>query len=42
MKLLMTPTSPYARKAHVIILEKGINCEITPASPWENDEQLLI
>lgn len=41
MKLLMTPTSPYARKARVLALEKQINCEMQPAAVWEDDPQVL-
>ena len=41
MKLLATPTSPFARKARILILEKGLACETTPANPWENDPQVL-
>ena len=37
MKLLITPTSPYARKARIVLLEKQISCDIQPANPWEND-----
>jgi len=41
MKLLMTPTSPYARKARVIIAEKSINCEQVVVAPWDDDPQVL-
>ncbi len=41
MKLIMTPTSPYARKARVVILEKNINCEMIVAAPWDDDPQVL-
>ncbi len=37
MKLLISPTSPYARKAHIVILEKQIACSIEAAVPWDND-----
>ncbi len=41
MKLLMTPTSPYARKARIIALEKRIECEMCPVAVWEDDPQVL-
>ena len=41
MKLLMTPTSPYARKARVLVLEKQLNCEMEAVSPWDDDAQVL-
>ena len=37
MKLLITPTSPYARKACIVALEKDINCEFVVAVPWDDD-----
>lgn len=37
MKLLITPTSPYARKARIVILEKQLPCELVTAIPWDND-----
>lgn len=37
MKLLITPTSPYARKAHIVVLEKQLACEVVPAVPWDNE-----
>lgn len=36
MKLLITPTSPYARKAHIVVLEKQLPCEVEVAVPWDN------
>lgn len=41
MKILMTPTSPYARKARVIALEKQIPCEMIPAAVWDDDPRVL-
>ncbi len=41
MKLLMTPTSPYARKARVLVLEKQLNCEMETVSPWDDSPQVL-
>ena len=41
MKLLMTPTSPFARKARILILEKGADCEFVPAAPFDDDPQVL-
>jgi glutathione S-transferase len=34
MKLLSSPTSPYARKVRIALAEKKIDCELVPASPW--------
>lgn len=33
MKLYGSPTSPYVRKCRIVLLEKGIPCEFTVASP---------
>ena len=41
MKLLATPTSPFARKARILILEKGLACETVAAAPWDDDPQVL-
>lgn len=41
MQLLMTPTSPYARKARVVALEKQIACEMIPAAVWDDDPRVL-
>ena len=37
MKLLASPTSPYARKVRIALAEKKIDCELVEASPWVND-----
>lgn len=37
MKLYATPTSPYARKARVLILEKNLTVESVHADPWPED-----
>ena len=34
MKLIIARPSPYARKARVVLLEKGIACEIAVENPW--------
>jgi glutathione S-transferase len=34
MKLIIARPSPYARKARVALLEKGIECEILIENPW--------
>lgn len=34
MKLLITPTSPYARKARIVALEKNLPVEFAVADPW--------
>ena len=41
MKLLMSPTSPFARKARIVILEKGVDCESVVAAPFNDDPQVL-
>ena len=41
MQLLMTPTSPYARKARVVALEKQLDCEMREVSPWDDDPAVL-
>ena len=41
MQLLISPTSPFARKARILILEKGITCETVVANPWEDDPRVL-
>ena len=35
MKLIMTPTSPFARKVRIVLAEKHIECEQVVDSPWE-------
>jgi glutathione S-transferase len=37
MKLYGTPTSPYARKARVLIHEKKLDVEFVHADPWPED-----
>ena len=37
MKLLASPTSPYARKVRIALAEKKIDCELVEASPWAKD-----
>jgi len=37
MKLLSSPTSPYARKVRIALAEKKIDCELIEASPWAKD-----
>jgi glutathione S-transferase len=34
MKLLASPTSPYARKVRIALAEKKIDCEVVEALPW--------
>ena len=41
MKLLISPTSPFARKARMMILEKNLDCEFVPAAPFDDDPQVL-
>lgn len=37
MKLLASPTSPYARKVRIALAEKKIDCELIEASPWAKE-----
>lgn len=37
LKLVSSPTSPYARKVRIALAEKKIECEIAQTSPWEGD-----
>lgn len=37
LKLVSSPTSPYARKVRIALAEKKIECEIEQTSPWEGD-----
>lgn len=41
MKLLITPTSPYARMAHIAVLEKQLPCEVQAVAVWDNDAAVL-
>ena len=34
MKLIVSPTSPYARKVRIVLAEKKIECELVYDSPW--------
>ena len=34
MKLIASPTSPYARKVRIALVEKRIDCEFVEDSPW--------
>ncbi|MGI9337277.1 MAG: glutathione S-transferase family protein [Gammaproteobacteria bacterium] len=36
MKLIITPTSPFARKARILIAEKGLECQTETAMPWDD------
>ena len=40
LKLLYTPTSPYARKVRVVLAEKKIECQSVEMSPWTADTQV--
>ncbi len=42
MQLYISPTSPYARKARIVVLEKGLaeQVQITPVNPWESPVEL--
>ena len=41
MKLLITPTSPFARKARIIALEKQLNCEMEADMPFGENPKVL-
>ena len=41
MKLYGSPTSPYVRKARVLIREKNIECEFVPEDPWPADSPII-
>lgn len=40
MKLIMTPTSPFARKVRVVLAEKRIECEAVVDVPWDADSRV--
>jgi glutathione S-transferase len=40
MKLYGSPTSPYVRKARVLISEKNIPCEFVVEDPWPEDSAI--
>ena len=40
MKLYGSPTSPYVRKARVLIREKNIECEFVTEDPWPEDSPI--
>lgn len=44
MKLLLNATSPYARFARIVMLEKGLQSqvELVWVDPWNNDAMLLV
>jgi glutathione S-transferase len=41
MKLYGSTTSPYVRKARVLIREKNLPCEFEVADPWPDDSPLI-
>jgi glutathione S-transferase len=41
MRLFLNTTSPFARLARVIALEKGLDVELVWCDPWANDPALL-
>lgn len=41
MRLFLNATSPFARLARVIALEKGLSVELVWCDPWANDPALL-
>ena len=40
MKLYGSPTSPYVRKARVVIHEKRLGCEFVAEDPWPDDSKI--
>lgn len=40
LKLYGSPTSPYVRKARVLISEKKLKCEFVPEDPWPEDSPI--
>jgi len=42
MKLLGTPTSPYVRKARIVLAEKKIDYDFVTDSPWEADNSVSL
>jgi glutathione S-transferase len=40
LKLLYSPTSPYARKVRVVLAEKKIECQSIEMSPWTPDSEV--
>ena len=40
MKILSSLTSPYGRKARIVLLEKKIDCQLDVDIPWDEDSQV--
>ncbi|MGL6070389.1 glutathione S-transferase N-terminal domain-containing protein [Craterilacuibacter sp.] len=40
MKLLVSPTSPFARKVRIVLAEKKIECPIQIEHPWQADSAI--
>lgn len=40
MKLIASPTSPYARKVRAVLLEKNIDCAVDFDVPWNADTKI--
>jgi glutathione S-transferase len=40
MKLLVSPTSPFARKVRIVLAEKKIECPIQIENPWQADSTI--
>jgi len=41
MRLYGSPTSPYVRKARVLIKEKNLRCEFVVEDPWPDDSPIV-
>ena len=42
MKLIASPTSPYARKVRIALVEKRIDCEFVEDSPWSPETKATL
>ena len=42
MKLIASPTSPYARKVRIALVEKRIDCEFVQDSPWSPETKVTV
>ena len=42
MKIFISPASPYARKARIMVIEKALDCEMVTVTPWEDSAEMAI
>jgi glutathione S-transferase len=40
LRLIASPTSPYARKVRIVMSEKRIECELEMTDPWSSDSPI--